>query len=532
MADLRQLATPPASVNSTGNPYDELPYDSHPYIQTHPARVAAVATLFGLNPPPVQKCRVLELGCASGGNLIPLAEAYPGGYFVGVDYSARQIADGVRVVQASGLKNVSLRHANILDIDASYGPFDYIICHGVFSWVPDAVREKILAICAEHLSPTGIAYISYNTYPGWHMRGMIRDMMRFHALRFGTAAQRVHQARALLDFLAESARNDSGPYGTLLRAELDDISGQTDAYLYHEHLEEVNTPMYFYQFAELALKHNLRYLGEARLTTMVSGNFSPDVRRALGIVATDQIQAEQYLDFVRNRTFRETLLVRASSALDWAIQPDAVRALHVTTSRRQAEDAGDVRATTPVQYNTVTGMSLSTSSPVMKATMRLLTQRWPGTVPFPELDRAAHEMIGVPSDGGKTLAVALLNTYLASDLLELRAAPIPAIPVREWPVALVAARARLSIGDVVVANSRHGHIRPNDLDRHLIPLLDGSRDRNSLLNALTELALADQISVQKTGHRLTDPVAIRETLSIVLTQALDGLAASSMLRDR
>jgi len=193
--------------------YDELPYDSHPFVQTTPSRLATVATLFGMNPVPIDKCRVLELGSAAGGNIAPLAELYPDSEFVGVDLSARQIADGQKVVQAAGLKNITLRHASITDVDESYGKFDYIICHGVFSWVPDPVRQKILAVSAALLNPQGVAYVSYNTYPGWHMRGMIRDMMRFHAMLFDTPARRVEQARALLDFLAQSAKNDTGRTG-------------------------------------------------------------------------------------------------------------------------------------------------------------------------------------------------------------------------------------------------------------------------------------------------------------------------------
>src|SRR5262245_14549100 len=194
MPDIPRLAAPgPAAAGPAGNSYDEVPYESHPYGQTHPSRLATIATLFGLTPPPVAKCRVLELGCASGGNIVPMAELLPESWFVGVDLSGRQIADGERIVRAAGRTNVRLRHASILDVDDSYGPFDYILCHGVFSWVPDVVREKILDICSKHLTPNGVAYVSYNTYPGWHMRGMIRDMMRFHALRFDSSDLRVKQ---------------------------------------------------------------------------------------------------------------------------------------------------------------------------------------------------------------------------------------------------------------------------------------------------------------------------------------------------
>src|SRR4051794_13106921 len=158
-------APPPAPPATS---YDEMPYESHPYAQTHPSRLAVVATLFGLRPPPVETCRVLELGSAAGGNIIPIAESFPRSQWVGIDLSTRQVDEGQRLVQAMGLKNVTLRHASIMDVDDSYGQFDYILAHGVFSWVPTEVRDKILDICSKRLTANGVAYVSYNTYPGWH----------------------------------------------------------------------------------------------------------------------------------------------------------------------------------------------------------------------------------------------------------------------------------------------------------------------------------------------------------------------------
>ncbi|MGL4422205.1 MAG: methyltransferase domain-containing protein, partial [Gemmataceae bacterium] len=205
--------------------YDEVPYDSHPFVQTHPSRLFTVGTLFGLRPVPVAKCRVLELGSAAGGNLIPMAEALPDSYFLGVDLSSRQIADGNASVEKLGLKNIELRHASITDITAADGQFDYIICHGVYSWVPKNVQEKIMDIIAQQMSPNGVAYISYNTYPGWHMRGMIRDMMRYHSSRFNTPQLRTQHARALLDFLSQSVRQDGNAYSVLLKQELETLKG-------------------------------------------------------------------------------------------------------------------------------------------------------------------------------------------------------------------------------------------------------------------------------------------------------------------
>jgi methyltransferase-like protein/SAM-dependent methyltransferase len=513
------------------NSYDEVPYDSHPFAQTHPSRLATVATLFGLTPAPVENCRVLELGCASGGNLLPMAEAFPDSRFVGIDYSARQIADAERVARVAGLANVSLRHASILDIDDTYGVFDYILCHGVFSWVADDVRAKILSVCSERLAPHGVAFVSYNTYPGWHMRGMIRDMMRYHAVRFDTPARRIQQARALLDFLASSAKNDTGPYGTLLRSELEVLRKQTDQYLYHEHLEDVNDPVYFHQFVELAHRHNLRYLGEARPSTMVMGNFGPEVRKALEGVSADQVQAEQYLDFVRNRTFRETLLVPLGASPNWTIKTDSLHRLHVTVSKPFPADSGDVRSADTVQYQTASGMTLSTSNPILKAAMRVLAAAWPATVAYPDLVREVVELAGGGTAGvDQSLGVGLLNTYLSADLIELHAAPIPPVGVGERPAALAVARARLASGEEGVANRRHALLRLSDLDRRILPLLDGTRDRAAVIDRMAELAAAGELNVSRQGEPVTDPAEIRGVLGPTLEQALDRFATSCLLK--
>src|SRR5262249_35555116 len=181
----------PPMTEATLTSYEELPYTRNPFYSTHPDCLAAVALLHGLQPPPVTCCRVLELGCASAGNLAPMAQGLPDSQFVGIDLSPRQIAQGQELVAAAGLQNIELHALSILDVNASLGPFDYIISHGVYSWVPPVVQDKILQICADHLTPNGLAYVSYNTYPGWHLRGMVRDMLGFHVRRFSETKTRV-----------------------------------------------------------------------------------------------------------------------------------------------------------------------------------------------------------------------------------------------------------------------------------------------------------------------------------------------------
>src|SRR5437764_4888582 len=190
--------------------YDVVDYPSHPLPQAHPDRLATLATLFGLRPAPVERCRVLEIGCGSGGHLLSLALQLPESRFVGVDLSETAIAHGNQARQALGLHNLTLHHADLMEFAPEDGPFDYVIAHGFYSWVPAAVRDRLLALSRAVLAPHGVVYVSYNTLPGCHLRRMLREMMLFHVRNLTDPEERIDQALALTRFLAEGAPRVEG----------------------------------------------------------------------------------------------------------------------------------------------------------------------------------------------------------------------------------------------------------------------------------------------------------------------------------
>jgi len=485
----------PAEARAAGAPasnsYDAVPYNSYPFPRTHPGHLAAVATLFGMKPAPIDRCRVLELGCAGGGNLIPMALTLPASRFVGVDLSARQIADGQKLAAELALDNIHLRHLNILDVDQGLGPFDYIICHGVYSWAPAPVRDKILEVCAQNLAPQGVAFVSYNTYPGWHMNGMIRDMLCFHARRFARPEDRVRQARALLHFLAEAAAPDENAYSRLLHEGLEVFGRVDNSYLLHEYLEEVNEPVYFHQFVERAVGHGLQYLAEAEVHTMAPWRFPARVADAVARLSSNFIELEQFLDFVRNRTFRQTLLCHADVALERHIRPQRLTGLHVASALRPASPDLDVRSNREERFQSPRGPGPTTTDPLLKAALVHLAEHWPQAVPFAALAGAARARLGPGgahgrfdgADAEQALGKNLLQLYSAN-MAELRTRALPFVrEIAERPRASPLAR-RQAVAGPVVTNLRHESVPLNAWQRQVLCLLDGSRNRAELLDRL------------------------------------------------
>jgi methyltransferase-like protein len=502
--------------------YDLVPYESRPYPQAHPDRLATVATLFGAHPPPPERCTVLELGCASGGNLIPMAVELPESSFLGIDASARQIDDGRRTIDAVGLSNVDLRHADI-HATPDLGMFDYVICHGVFSWVPASVRERILDICAQNLTRDGVAYVSYNTFPGWHFRGMVREMMRYHAARFDDPVTRVRQAAALLDFLASSVAAREGPYGQLLNEELELLRRVSGSYLFHEHLEDTNEPLYFHRFVEQAASRGLQYLGEAEISSMAAYRFPEEVRETLRRISSDQIQAEQYLDFLRNRTFRQTLLCHARVELQRSIDAGRLGALHLAAAV-QPEPPGEGDAV--AVFRGRGKQEISTRHPLLKAALGLLAEFWPSTVPFSELAPTAGATSAVDA---AALAAQLLRLYVSAGPVELHTmAPAFVREVSSHPRASPLARHQAIEGEIVT-NLRHERVQLSDLERFTLRLLDGSVERAAIAARLAEAIRSRDLVPTRAGAEAGDNLDAAAIGDRAATAALDRAASSALL---
>jgi SAM-dependent methyltransferase len=473
-------------MSDTATTYDELPYDAGPLSATHPDNLAAVATLLGMTPPPPACCRVLELGCGIGYNLMGMALTLPLARFTGIDLSGQQVAEGRATVEKLKLTNLGLKAMSVLDVDDSFGAFDYILAHGIYSWVPPVVQDKILSICARNLAPNGVAYVSYNTYPGWHQRGMVREMMNFHTRAFPEPRQRVAQARALLTFLHEGYPKESNPTYRHILADEDKLLEQaSDTYVFHEHLEEVNLPVFFHEFMERASAHGLQYLTEAKPHSPLE-LFSAKTREILKQIAANLTDLEQYLDFLHNRTFRRTLLCHKDQTLKRSPDPDVAARFRFSSFAQFTGPDPDLSGNAVVVFRGEVFRG-TTNMPLVKLALSELMRVCPFRLTFEELLERVWARLQTGSTQSVTLVEArellggaLLSSY-QSTLVRLHLLPAPFTPhVSEWPLASALARLEAIGAPGPLTTLNHSMVQLGEPARKLVSFLDGAHDLAAL----------------------------------------------------
>jgi SAM-dependent methyltransferase/methyltransferase-like protein len=526
---------------SGGASYDAIPYPSLAVTETHPDRLATLATLFGLPPPPVARCRLLELGCGDGANLLPLAAALPAATLVGIDRAARPIAAGQAAAAALGLANLTLTVCDVRALPADLGAFDYIVAHGLYAWAPADVQAAVLASCARHLAPGGVAYVSYAAYPGWHLFGVVRDLLRYYTRAIADPFERAATALALLDRLATSIPDERGAFGRLinfyagfLKQRMDELGEARFAYILHDTLAEVHQPLYLHEFVARAAAHGLHYLTDADLSITLHGDAPPGAVAAARALGAGVIEQEQALDFFRGRAFHRTLLCHATAPVERAPAPERVYGLFVSSPARPVAATVDLHGPAAAEFRVAgTDEPLRLDRPLSKAALLVLGEQWPRALPFDALLAAARARLGRPAAGDgeeRLLADDLLRAYCRSArLVGLHVEPPrPAVAAGARPIASAVAR-REARFRAEVTNLYHQTVTLDGFRHCLLGLLDGSRDRAALLAALAELAADGRLTLTRGGAPVREPAAVAALLAELLEPSLDWLARQALL---
>jgi SAM-dependent methyltransferase len=436
----------------TATRYDLLAYESGARSTSHPDRLALQARLFGLDPPAVETARVLELGCSDASNLLPMALELPRASFVGVDLANDPIERGMRAARGLGVPNIDLYRADVRDLPDEVGTeFDYVIAHGLYSWIPADAREALMATCARVLSPGGVAFVSYNAYPGSHVRDAVREIVAYAVGGTDDPEVRVGAARQVLELLANSGNPD--PLGQALASYAAQLLSRPTWLLYHDELAPICDSFYLHEFVAHAERHGLSYLFESQLSHGVLRGLSTTTAQALSTLPDVHVVREQFLDFVVNRLFRESLLCRGPLDAARVVDPAALDDLRV---------AGRLT-------------DITVEDRRVAAALDQIRAAWPQNVPIAELADAAHI----------DLVTSTLLNLAAGGVVQLEHREHAAVPASERPSTTPWVRWQVRDDYGHVTNARHQDIRlEDDAARRLLALLDGTRDRDSLAGEL------------------------------------------------
>lgn len=481
--------------------YDSLPYSNNVFAQTHPDGLCASAKLFGLAAPEVEKSRVLEIGCGNGMNLISHAYGLPKAEFVGIDLAKSHIDYANNSVSELGLKNIEFRQIDLMEMSAGeFGKFDYIIAHGLFSWIPPAVREKTLSIYREMLGENGVGFLSYNTYPGWFYTRMVSEIGKIHTQDIEKPLEKIQRAKEFIKFLGENTVQKD-VYKFILQNEFYNLENKDAAAIFHDNLSGINQPFYFYEFAEMLAENGFQFLAEAELFSMFLHNSTPEAKRFLEEI-DDFIWRQQYLDFLKGRSFRQTLFCRKNFELNRNPQPEILDALFIASGIKAESENSELDTAKPENFIGLDGRKIEINHPLTKTALCHLQEIWGDSVLFSELLKISQNKLqekGFEAENWeKHLQITrtiFMQLVFQTDLIEIHTyRPGIFTKVSEKPELSKLARWQLTKGDLISTN--YGRVLKIEdfLLRHLLENTDGNKSLKEINEAMRKfITSSDEI---------------------------------------
>lgn len=468
--------------------YDELAYPSYVFPQTSPHRLATMGTLYGMRPPDPRNCRFLDIGCGDGSNTLLHAHDLPGSTFLGVDLSAKQIEAANENKEELGLTNVEFLKKDLMDFSPEeFGKFDYIVAHGFYSWVPDFVRERLEWLYRECLSENGVGYISYNTFPGCHVRAMVWDMIRYRTRGLDSTDAKLKESAEFLYTFGKSFRHPQ--FKDMIAHEISNFATRRPEVIFHDDLSEMNRPFYFYEFADRMKKAGLQFLCEIPSMAVSEIEFSKGEETALVSFGGDHLEQEQYKDFLRSQRFRTSLVCRGEVALNRDSGPEVLRSFRLFTEARRANETAGLDTAEAGEFTALIGGGFTVQNPHTRAMLIAFGRVHPRSL---TLDEAMIEgqkiLLRSPTTEERTTAEAEVLNLVKSGIVQVQLfQPEFVSAAGEKPIANAFARWQAEHEcDSLTTVTGFNLQLSNPAVVELIRLLDGTRDRAQLTREMLE----------------------------------------------
>ena len=287
-------------------------YTDQFFRELAPAWLNYVAALNSTPPVALDRPFVyLELGCGFGTSTVVNAGAYPLGVFHGCDIIPAHVEGGRRHAAAFGVANITFHETDFDHLLArGVPPCDFIVLHGVYSWVDEDERAAVRRVIDDRLKPGGLVYVSYNCLPGWASEAPLRKLLvEFSRPHDGDTAQRTAAALDALTTFSRGRPRYFKANPSALTA-VDAWHKRDTEYVVHEFMNAAWQPFYAVDVADELAPLGLRYVGSATLADNHPALvLDADAAKAVATLATDR-QRQVATDFATNQRFRRDVFVR------------------------------------------------------------------------------------------------------------------------------------------------------------------------------------------------------------------------------
>ncbi|WP_284178524.1 class I SAM-dependent methyltransferase [Rhabdaerophilum sp. SD176] len=298
-------------IEGRGYILDE-PYISRFYDLQTPARMSYSIQAAGFGHEMANRpFRYCELGCGNGITIVILAALHPDSWFVGIDINPDHIETANTLAREAGLTNIEFIRADFDEAQRQKPePFDYITVHGVYSWVDAAVRASMFNFIARFLKSTGIAYISYNSNPGWAAKEPIwRLLNRYSRGVSGNSVEKMKESLKFVEFLSSS----DAPYfheNPAAREHLQYLKSEDIHYIAHEFCNDNFSPVYCSDAFADARQYGLHFVAQSESAYNLPFERVAEAYREYIDSMSDRLEQETWSSLLRNDFFRTDLYTK------------------------------------------------------------------------------------------------------------------------------------------------------------------------------------------------------------------------------
>jgi len=515
--------------------YNDIFFESRPSPERHVLTLSTLAFLNGLSTPPASESRVLEIGCSTGGNLIPMACAFPEASFLGIDISSSQIKSACKKVSTLELKNIRFIEGDVRQEEPLEGNFDYIICHGMLTWVDPGIQDALLAFIAKNLTPEGVCYLSFNSQPGWRTRQIIWNALAPVRSMICSVQEKTARAKALLRSMSAMLIDTHRPYGIQLKEEIDRNLERSNAFFAHEILNPFCSALTLSELRALLKNYQLHYLCDAEPfrspgVWAAFPELEQEFNKNIAAPPCQNVNPEQMADFLFPQSFRGAIISKKKAAPGLRQNPELIDSLSLCSPIMPLEVQPDIFSTKAVTFCSPTEQTREESDPLVKSALLVMRKTWPEPIHFKELYATALELSGLEPDTEQLVQLRLtLMHYFQSKHLELyREGYRAAIHHSDNPKLFSFARSQ-SLTQDWVTTLRHETMPVDQFDKFLMPLLNGENSRATIAERMSALLQNGALQAKSDGQEVSSPDELEQILNDEIEHRLKRYIEQALL---